>query len=75
MPNHRTGHEAGCTAGTPDHCHELLARVVAEVARLREENSDLRHRVRRLEARSGRGLSHPSEFLDVSRRGRDGETA
>jgi hypothetical protein len=41
---------------------DQLARLSDEVAHLRGENDDLRRRVGRLEARSGRGIIHPSEF-------------
>lgn len=42
---------------------DVLARITHQMARLREENDELRTRVHRLEARSGRGLLHPSDSL------------
>jgi hypothetical protein len=39
----------------------MFARIIDEIARLREDDDDLRRRVRRLEARSGRGVLRPSE--------------
>lgn len=66
MPDHRTLQEAGCSADQRDPEGDSLARVLDELARLRAENDDLRCRVRRLEARSGRGLLHPSDYADIA---------
>lgn len=64
MPDHKAGGDAGWTAEAIDNDHTLISQIIDEIASLREENDDLRGRVRRLEARSGRGIMHPSEFSD-----------
>lgn len=48
---------------------DVLARIIDQLARLREENVDLRGRVRRLESHSGRGIIHPADFSYGSRPG------
>ena len=64
MPDHKARRDAGWAAGGNDNNHDMLSQIIDEIASLREENDDLRGRVRRLEARSGRGIMHPSEFSD-----------
>lgn len=44
----------------------ILDEVREELSRLRKSNDELKLRLRRLEARSGRGLSHPSDYIDLS---------
>ena len=56
--------DAGLIADSNDGDRDLFSQIIDEIAILREENDDLRVRVRRLEARSGRGIIHPSEFSD-----------
>lgn len=64
VPDRKARQEAGWTAGAIYHNDDIFSRIIDEIASLREENDDLRGRVRRLEARSGRGIMHPSEFSD-----------
>jgi hypothetical protein len=64
VPDHRTPQDPGRTADAGGDEQDMFDRVMEEIGRLREENDDLRCRVRRLEARSGRGIMHPSEFTD-----------
>ena len=45
----------------------MLVQILDWIERLREENDELKLRVRRLESRSGRGIMHPSEFTDWAR--------
>jgi hypothetical protein len=44
----------------------ILDEVREELSRLRESNDELKLRLRRLEARSGRGLPHPLDYIDLS---------
>lgn len=64
VPDHRTPQDAGRTADAGGNEQDMFDRIIEEIGRLRGENDDLRCRVRRLEARSGRGIMHPSEFAD-----------
>ena len=63
-PDRKARQDPEWTAGAIDNDQAMLSRIVDELAILREENDDLRGRVWRLEARSGRGIMHPSEFSD-----------
>lgn len=63
-PDRKARQDPGWTAEAIDNDRDMLARIIDEIAILREENDDLRGRVRRLEARSGRGIMHPSDFSD-----------
>lgn len=54
----------GPDADAGDNEQDMFVNIMGEIGRLREENDDLRCRVRRLEVRSGRGIMHPSEFSD-----------
>lgn len=64
MPARKAWDDAGGPADSSDDEHGPLSRIIDEIASLREENSDLRGRVRRLESRSGRGIMHPCESSD-----------
>ena len=64
MPERKTRQDAGWAAGSSETVPDMFAQIRDEIASLREENGDLRGRVRRLEARSGRGIMHPSDFSD-----------
>lgn len=64
VPDRKARQEAGWTAEAMDNDHDRFSQIIDEIASLREQNDDLRSRVRRLEARSGRGIMHPSEFSD-----------
>ena len=61
MPNHRSSQDSGW-AGADVGEQGMFAQIIDQIARLLEENDDLRCRVRRLESHSGRGIVHPSEF-------------
>ncbi len=64
VPDRKARQEAGWTAEASGNEQDVFGHIMDEIGRLREENDDLRGRVRRLEARSGRGIMHPSEFSD-----------
>lgn len=64
MPDRKARQDAGWTPGSSKVIHDMFSQISDAIASLREENDDLRGRVRRLEARSGRGIMHPSEFSD-----------
>ena len=64
VPGRKDRQDAGWTAGAIDTDHDMFSQIFNEIASLRGENDDLRGRVRRLEARSGRGIMHPSDFSD-----------
>lgn len=64
MSDHRTLPDAGWPAEASAGYEGTLLQLIDVVARLREENDELRCRIRRLESRSGRGIEHPSEFSD-----------
>ena len=64
VPDRKARQDSGWTAGAITNDQDMLSQIIAEIASLREENGDLLGRVRRLEARSGRGIMHPSEFSD-----------
>jgi len=63
LNDHRIRRDAEWT-GPDKEEQDMFVQIIDQIARLREENDDLRGRVRRLEARSGRGIMHPSEFSD-----------
>lgn len=63
-PDREPRQDAGRPVDSIDTEHNMFSQILHEIASLREENDDLRVRVRRLEARSGRGIMHPSEFSD-----------
>jgi hypothetical protein len=44
----------------------ILDEVREELLRLRKSNDEIQLRLRRLEARSGMGLPHPSDYVDLS---------
>lgn len=64
MPDHKTRQDAGRATDAGGDEQDMFVLIMDEIGRLRGENDDLRCRVRRLEARSGRGIMHPSEFSD-----------
>lgn len=63
LNDHRSRRDAEWP-GPDEEGQDIFVQIIGQIARLREENADLRGRVRRLEARLGRGVMHPSEFSD-----------
>lgn len=66
MSHHGAKGETDCDTELGDYEPEPLQQILDELARLRAANDDLRWRVRRLEARSGQGLPHPSDYSDLA---------
>lgn len=64
MSDHRTLPDAGWPAGAFDGYEGVLLQLIDAVARLREENDELRCRILRLESRSDRDIDHTSEISD-----------
>lgn len=64
MSDHRTLPDVECPAEAFDGHEGVLLQLIDAVARLREENDELRRRILRLESRSDRDIDHPSESSD-----------
>ena len=60
MPDYKSPRDAD-QAGADEDEQDMFVQIIGQIARLREENDDLRGRVSRLESHSGRGIIHPSD--------------
>jgi len=58
--------EDACESAPPCGDPGILDEVREEISRLRKSNDELKLRLRWLEARSGRGTPHPSDYIDLS---------